>query len=276
MVPPYWVKAEKSAACLLLSPGVLVAVVWHRQLHASHMPGIQKIAMYCLYCRVVVLQGLRQTPTTSRMKTSRPCFQLPTRSTTTGVCVCAPRGYIALNQRQHQQDRCFDPLCLPPAAATGWASAWRAPAPSLRGWMAGRAGRIPPMCTTTCMPSVSGQAGCPGYPRCRAALLSSCPAGTLPCCRTAVLPLLFIGKAKRQGSASPLLHCSPNHRLPLVPPAGALNFTGDMPICLMVDGPSLGGFVCPATITTTELWKMGQVRPGDAVQFKKLSIEEVR
>ncbi|KAI3425770.1 hypothetical protein D9Q98_007745 [Chlorella vulgaris] len=55
---------------------------------------------------------------------------------------------------------------------------------------------------------------------------------------------------------------------------GALNFTGDMPICLMVDGPSLGGFVCPATITTTELWKMGQVRPGDAVQFKKLSIEE--
>lgn len=47
-----------------------------------------------------------------------------------------------------------------------------------------------------------------------------------------------------------------------------------MPIVLMVDGPSLGGFVCPATITTTELWKMGQVRPGDAVCFKKLSIQE--
>lgn len=39
---------------------------------------------------------------------------------------------------------------------------------------------------------------------------------------------------------------------------GALNFTGDMPICLLVDGPSLGGFVCPATVTSTELWKMGQ------------------
>lgn len=44
----------------------------------------------------------------------------------------------------------------------------------------------------------------------------------------------------------------------------------------MVDGPSLGGFVCPATITTTELWKMGQVRPGDSVRFRKLTVGEVR
>ena len=48
-----------------------------------------------------------------------------------------------------------------------------------------------------------------------------------------------------------------------------------MPIALMVDGPSLGGFVCPATITSTQLWKMGQVRPGDCVRFRRLSIEEV-
>lgn len=44
---------------------------------------------------------------------------------------------------------------------------------------------------------------------------------------------------------------------------------------LMVDGPSLGGFVCPATITSTELWKMGQVRPGDSVRFRKLTVAEV-
>lgn len=50
---------------------------------------------------------------------------------------------------------------------------------------------------------------------------------------------------------------------------------GDMPIVLGPDGPSLGGFVCPATITTTQLWKMGQVRPGDSVRFKKQTIEEV-
>lgn len=40
---------------------------------------------------------------------------------------------------------------------------------------------------------------------------------------------------------------------------GALNFTGDMPIVLGVDGPSLGGFVCPCVVLSTELWKMGQV-----------------
>ncbi len=42
---------------------------------------------------------------------------------------------------------------------------------------------------------------------------------------------------------------------------GSINFTGDMPIALMPDGPSLGGFVCPATIIASEMWKMGQVRP---------------
>lgn len=44
-----------------------------------------------------------------------------------------------------------------------------------------------------------------------------------------------------------------------VPAIGTVNFTGDMPVILMVDGPSLGGFVCPATIVSTELWKIGQV-----------------
>ena len=48
--------------------------------------------------------------------------------------------------------------------------------------------------------------------------------------------------------------------------------TGDMPIVLMFDGPSLGGFVCPATITSAELWKMGQVSPKDSVVFKRLTL----
>lgn len=42
-------------------------------------------------------------------------------------------------------------------------------------------------------------------------------------------------------------------------PAGAINFTGDHPVVLTMDGPSLGGFICPATIISTELWKIGQV-----------------
>lgn len=54
--------------------------------------------------------------------------------------------------------------------------------------------------------------------------------------------------------------------------AGAVNFTGDHPVVLTVDGPSLGGFVCPTTIISTEVWKIGQVRPGDSIIFKRLTL----
>ncbi|MCU1527385.1 MAG: uahA, partial [Frondihabitans sp.] len=48
---------------------------------------------------------------------------------------------------------------------------------------------------------------------------------------------------------------------------GAIDFTGDTPILLGPDGPSLGGFVCPAVVASGELWKLGQLRPGDTVRF---------
>ncbi|AQZ94671.1 urea carboxylase [Halopseudomonas phragmitis] len=54
---------------------------------------------------------------------------------------------------------------------------------------------------------------------------------------------------------------------------GSINFTGDMPVILTKDGPSLGGFVCPATIVKAELWKVGQVKPGDRIRFKRLSFD---
>lgn len=54
---------------------------------------------------------------------------------------------------------------------------------------------------------------------------------------------------------------------------GAINYTGDMPVVLTVDGPSLGGFVCPVTVLSTEMWKMGQVRPGDTIRFIKMDLE---
>jgi urea carboxylase len=55
---------------------------------------------------------------------------------------------------------------------------------------------------------------------------------------------------------------------------GALDLTGDMPILLGPDGPSLGGFVCPVTTATAELWKIGQLHPGDKVRFVLLTVEE--
>lgn len=55
---------------------------------------------------------------------------------------------------------------------------------------------------------------------------------------------------------------------------GAVNFTGDMPVILTRDGPSLGGFVCPVTIAKAELWKVGQAKPGDRIRFKPMGFDE--
>jgi urea carboxylase len=61
------------------------------------------------------------------------------------------------------------------------------------------------------------------------------------------------------------LHPSNIHDTPYA--VGAVDYTGDVPILLGPDGPSLGGFVCPATVATDERWKLGQLRPGDRVRF---------
>jgi urea carboxylase len=51
---------------------------------------------------------------------------------------------------------------------------------------------------------------------------------------------------------------------------GTIDYTGDMPVILGPDGPSLGGFVCPATIVSGERWKMGQLKAGDKVRFVRV------
>jgi urea carboxylase len=56
---------------------------------------------------------------------------------------------------------------------------------------------------------------------------------------------------------------------------GTVDFTGDMPIILGPDGPSLGGFVCPATVARAELWKIGQLKPGARVRFVPVGIDDV-
>ncbi len=57
---------------------------------------------------------------------------------------------------------------------------------------------------------------------------------------------------------------------------GSVDFTGDMPVILGPDGPSLGGFVCPVTIVDDELWKIGQLRPGDKLRFRRVAPIEAR
>ncbi|KAL3235357.1 hypothetical protein RNJ44_00116 [Nakaseomyces bracarensis] len=57
---------------------------------------------------------------------------------------------------------------------------------------------------------------------------------------------------------------------------GAINFTGDDPVIITCDGPSLGGFVCEAVVVEAELWKVGQVKPGDTIQFIPIDYDMAR
>ncbi|PCG14899.1 urea carboxylase [Sphingomonas adhaesiva] len=68
------------------------------------------------------------------------------------------------------------------------------------------------------------------------------------------------------------LHPSNIHDNPYA--IGAVDFTGDMPIILGPDGPSLGGFVCPFVIIAADRWKIGQLVPGDRVRFVPVNIDD--
>ncbi|MCP2065970.1 urea carboxylase [Pseudomonas laurylsulfatiphila] len=70
------------------------------------------------------------------------------------------------------------------------------------------------------------------------------------------------------------LHPSNIHDNPYA--IGAVDFTGDMPVILGPDGPSLGGFVCPVTVIEADLWQLGQLKAGDKVQFIPVDIKTAR
>jgi urea carboxylase len=69
----------------------------------------------------------------------------------------------------------------------------------------------------------------------------------------------------RQDGGEAGLHPSNIHDNPYA--IGAIDFTGDMPIILGPDGPSLGGFVCPFVVIAADLWKIGQLAAGDSIRF---------
>jgi urea carboxylase len=68
------------------------------------------------------------------------------------------------------------------------------------------------------------------------------------------------------------LHPSNIHDNPYA--IGAVDFTGDMPIILGPDGPSLGGFVCPFVVIAADRWKIGQLVPGDRLRFAPVNIAD--
>ena len=57
---------------------------------------------------------------------------------------------------------------------------------------------------------------------------------------------------------------------------GTIDLTGDMPVILGPDGPSLGGFVCPATVIEADRWKLGQLVAGEKVRLCAVTEAEAR
>ena len=56
-------------------------------------------------------------------------------------------------------------------------------------------------------------------------------------------------------------------------PVGGIMVSGDTPVIVGPDGPSLGGFVVPAAVIRADLWKLGQLRPGDTVRLTPVTPE---
>lgn len=79
-------------------------------------------------------------------------------------------------------------------------------------------------------------------------------------------------KWTREDGGSAGLHPSNLHDYTYAP--GAVNFSGNTPIVLMLDGPSLGGFVCPITVASVELWKVAQAKPGETVTFRQVDFDD--
>ncbi|KAH7367204.1 urea amidolyase [Plectosphaerella cucumerina] len=68
------------------------------------------------------------------------------------------------------------------------------------------------------------------------------------------------------------LHPSNVHDTPYS--VGSVSFTGDEAVILACDGPSLGGFVVFCVVASADMWKLGQMRPGDTVTFRVVDAEE--
>ncbi|MFK3703404.1 urea carboxylase [Klebsiella sp. NPDC088457] len=78
----------------------------------------------------------------------------------------------------------------------------------------------------------------------------------------------------RESGGEAGLHPSNIHDNPYA--IGAVDFTGDMPVILGPDGPSLGGFVCPVTVIEADLWQLGQLKAGDKVRFVAVDLPTAR
>ena len=57
-------------------------------------------------------------------------------------------------------------------------------------------------------------------------------------------------------------------------PVGTLNWTGDDPCIFPIDCPDFGGFVSSTTTIKADYWRLGQMKAGNTMQYKKVSLED--
>ncbi|KIJ57609.1 hypothetical protein HYDPIDRAFT_104060 [Hydnomerulius pinastri MD-312] len=57
---------------------------------------------------------------------------------------------------------------------------------------------------------------------------------------------------------------------------GTVNINGDTPVILTQEGPDMGGYLCACTVASGDLWKVGQLSPGNAVTFNPVSWVEAQ
>lgn len=55
---------------------------------------------------------------------------------------------------------------------------------------------------------------------------------------------------------------------------GSLNWTGDDPVIFPQDAPDFGGFVSSHTVVKADLWKLGQVKAGDTLKYRAVSLQD--
>ncbi|KAI9745921.1 MAG: hypothetical protein M1818_000602 [Claussenomyces sp. TS43310] len=57
------------------------------------------------------------------------------------------------------------------------------------------------------------------------------------------------------------------------PSPGGINWGGDSPVVFSMDSPDLGGLLCSTTVVSADLWRLGQVKPGDSLMLRPVKFE---
>ncbi|TAQ89761.1 hypothetical protein B7494_g1936 [Chlorociboria aeruginascens] len=57
------------------------------------------------------------------------------------------------------------------------------------------------------------------------------------------------------------------------PSPGGINWGGDSSVILSMDSPDLGGLLCSSTVISADLWRVGQIKPGEYLKLKPTTFE---